>query len=429
MRPLVLPLAALALTAAGGALPDASLRAQARPAPDERPRERVRERTRVDDASVLDRDEVLQRLPGMARMRIAGLDGLNADRAMLGLSLGSSDERGVRVLDVQQGGPAEKAGIAEGDRIVQINETSLTLSREDADDPELRGVGERRLRRVLGAVKPGDEVTLVVARESGRRTLRVKTVAASSLASSLAGEPEVRVFGNGPTRGFIFGDSASRGEVERRMRAWRDSARVQAERRPALGLALQPSGSVRDTLGLFVGSVTEGGPAEKAGLVEGDRIAAINGVDVRVPRDDVEDDMAGGARATRFTRELRKAKPGDDVRLRVWTDGRYRDVTVKAGRAADVFKYQDGDMIRFGGDGMFTLPMPPRAPLAPSAPRAPRAPGAPGRVQIYRYPDGASFAPMPPLPPEVRTLRALPRVPAPPAPPARAARLRRWSEV
>jgi hypothetical protein len=427
MRPLVLPLAALTLSVVA---PDARLDAQERrPAPQterdrERPREQTREQTRErtrerlrDDDIVFERGRVFETYPGgVTRLRVGGVD--DESRAVLGLTLGSSDDRGVRVVDVAQGGPADRAGIAEGDRILQINETSLTLSREDADDPELRGVGERRLRRVLAAAKPGDEVTLVLSRESGRRTVRVRTVAGSELADAGG----TRIFGSAPARSrtFLLPDSAARGAMQGRLRAWRDSVRVQAERRPALGLGLQPSGSVRDTLGLFVGSVTEGGPAEKAGLVEGDRIAAINGVDVRVPRDDVEDGMAGGARASRFTRELRKAKPGDDVRLRVWTEGRYRDVSVKVGRAADVFRdRQDGFLRLDGEDGAFMMPMPPRAPLAPGAPRGP------GRVEVYRYP----MAPLRPSMPNATMLRTLPRVPAPPAPPMRALQLRRWSDV
>ena len=44
-----------------------------------------------------------------------------------------------------------------------------------------------------------------------------------------------------------------------------------------LGVSTSTAGE-RDTLGLFVSAVTPGGPAEKAGIEEGHRIAAINGV-------------------------------------------------------------------------------------------------------------------------------------------------------
>jgi hypothetical protein len=372
MRPLELSLAALALAAAG-ALPPAPLDAQVR--------------ARVLTPS-RDRSVVIDREGDVIRLRPSAFD---ADRAVIGVSLGAGDERGVRVVDVTEGGPADKAGVEEGDRIVSINGTSLAIPREDADDPELGDVGARRLTRALRALKAGDEVTLVVARGTERRTVRVKTVAGDQLSR---GDFAVRTFPGG----YAFGDSAGRRSAEQRMRAWRDSLRAEQERRPALGIAVQPSGSVRDTLGLFVASITSGGPAEKAGLVEGDRIAAINNVDVRVPREDVEDGMAARARSSRFTRELRKARPGDDVTLRVWSEGRYRTVTLKAGRATDVFK-GDGGMTMIGGDGEFLLPS--RVPMLPGM--APTAPLLPGRVEMLRTPRRPT-APMPPTAP-VRTLR------------------------
>src|SRR3954468_17625755 len=48
--------------------------------------------------------------------------------------------------------------------------------------------------------------------------------------------------------------------------------------RAALGVVTSSTGTPRDTLGLMITSISRGGPAEKAGLEEGNRIAAINGV-------------------------------------------------------------------------------------------------------------------------------------------------------
>ncbi|MGK2961655.1 MAG: PDZ domain-containing protein [Gemmatimonadaceae bacterium] len=107
-------------------------------------------------------------------------------------------------------------------------------------------------------------------------------------------------------------------------------------KRAALGIQLSSTGSLRDTLGVFVSRVTPKGPAENAGVVEGDRIVSINGVDLRLNAADAGDSYASGLASRRLTRELRKASPGARVNLRVWSGGRVRDVQVTAGSAADL---------------------------------------------------------------------------------------------
>ena len=65
-------------------------------------------------------------------------------------------------------------------------------------------------------------------------------------------------------------------------------------KRAALGLQLSPTGTARDTLGVFVSGVTPKGPAENAGIYEGDRIVSINGIDLRVAKGDIDDSYASG---------------------------------------------------------------------------------------------------------------------------------------
>jgi S1-C subfamily serine protease len=119
-------------------------------------------------------------------------------------------------------------------------------------------------------------------------------------------------------------------------RAEAAASREALANRAALGINLATMGNVRDTLGVFVTSVVADGPAERAGIVEGDRIAAINGVNLRVPREDVSDPMAGQARVARLQRELSTVAPGATVTLQVYSGGRTRDLTVTAGRASDL---------------------------------------------------------------------------------------------
>ena len=142
------------------------------------------------------------------------------------------------------------------------------------------------------------------------------------------------------------------GETECRIfrRADMDSTLM---KRAAIGVQLGSTGTARDTIGVFVTRVTPKGPAENAGIVEGDRLVSINGVDLRVNAADAGDSYASGLASRRVTRELQKLAPGAAVNLRVWSGGRVRDVRVTAGRAYDL---RDGNSFGYIfnglGDGM-----------------------------------------------------------------------------
>jgi hypothetical protein len=124
--------------------------------------------------------------------------------------------------------------------------------------------------------------------------------------------------------------------LRRRMVYRLDSAMA---KRAALGLELRSTGTRRDTLGVFVEAVTPKGPAETAGIIEGDRIASINGVDLRTALADVEDSYTNGLAAHRLTREVQKLTPGNRVTLRIYSGGRFRDVQVTAGKASEVMRF------------------------------------------------------------------------------------------
>ena len=264
----------------------------------------------------------------------------DGDRAMLGVSTGSSGKRdtlGLLVESVTPGSPAEKAALEEGNRIASINGVSLKLAREDAGESDMSGTMTNRLMREMRKLKAGDEATLDVWAGGRYKNVKVKTVAASDLS------PE-------------------------RM------TRQDAEDRPALGISMGSNGSKRDTLGVFVSGVTEGGPAEKAGIVEGDRIASVNGVDLRVPKEDAGDWSAAGARIARLQREVAKLKPGQTVDLSVVEGGHARAVKVTLGRAADLERTNGFSFSRSDGGSFFTMPRTPMRPMSPMPPMAPMAP-------------------------------------------------------
>jgi hypothetical protein len=210
-----------------------------------------------------------------------------------------------------------------------------------------------RLVREMRKLKAGDEVTLEVWNGGRYRTVKVKTVAADDLT------PE-------------------------RM------TRQDAEGRAALGISLGSTGSKRDTLGVFVSSVSENGPADKAGITEGNRIASINGVDLRVPKEDIGDWSVASARVARLQREIAKLKPGQTVDLSIVEGGRARTVKVTLGRAKDIerttgFSFSTGDGSSFIMRPR--VPMPPMNPMEPMSPMPPMLPTAPmaprSRIRVF----------------------------------------------
>ena len=126
-------------------------------------------------------------------------------------------------------------------------------------------------------------------------------------------------------------------------------------KRPAIGIQLSPTGTMRDTLGVFVSRVVPKGPAERAGIFEGDRIVSINGVDLRVNAADAEDSYAANLPSRRLTREVGKLNPGGVANLRVWSGGRVRDVQVTVGNAWDLRESGSYGMLLDGVGGVRQL--------------------------------------------------------------------------
>lgn len=270
-----------------------------------------------------------------ARVWISSRD--RDDRPRLGLTTGSGGRRdtlGLLVIGVTPSGPADRAGLVEGDRIASIDGVNLRLSREDAEADDMSGVLSNRLIRQLAKKKPGDEVELRVWSEGRSKALRVKTVDADSL---------------------------------RELTRDRTFTRVDRDERPVLGLTLGATNSRRDTLGLMVMRVVPDGPAEKAGIVEGERIASLDGVDLRTPSEDLEDGEMVGIRISRLSRELRNLDVSKDVELRVTSARETRTVRVRPVKASSLPR--DGRGAFYFGDGLMGEVAVPPVPPLPAMPR------------------------------------------------------------
>jgi serine protease Do len=273
---------------------------------------------------------------------------IHDDRPMIGVTTAAESERadtlGLRITDVTEDSPAAKAGLKVGDRIQAVNGVNLRADRADAGEEDYDGVLNRRLQREVQATKAGESVELRVLSDGQSRTVRVAPVPAQELVGAF-----------GQLGGFATGPEAT---LFRKMND-----------RAVLGLSVTSTGTLRDTAGVFVQSVSKDGPAEKAGIYEGDRIAAVNGVSLKVSREDAEDASVGATRSERLARELAKLKVGDAAELTVVSAGRSRTVRVTTVRASELNDSREATF-DFGG---------------------PR-----GTVRMFRSPEGGEFRVRPP---------------------------------
>jgi predicted metalloprotease with PDZ domain len=237
-------------------------------------------------------------------------------RAVIGVSTTNSsssrDTLGVLVATVRSGSPADKAGIEEGNRIASINGVNLRLAAADIGDDAMAGVLSRRLSRELDKLKAGDDVDLQVYANGQMKNVKIKTIASE--------------------------------ELDNRVHRMDD--------RPTLGLNLASTGSARDTIGVFVMGVEDGGPAAKAGIEEGSRIASINGVDLKGRKVEDEDWVFRRSNVTKLGDEVSRLKAGDVADLRVYYNGQYRSVKVTVGKMGDLPRH--GRTVRIMGGDNFT---------------------------------------------------------------------------
>jgi putative serine protease PepD len=97
-------------------------------------------------------DAIKRALPALEK-------GEQVEHAYLGVQMSTAAVGGATIGAVVDGGPADDAGLRQGDRVVRIGDTDV----REPDD----------VSTAVNARKPGDKVEIVVVRDGDRRTLNV----------------------------------------------------------------------------------------------------------------------------------------------------------------------------------------------------------------------------------------------------------------
>ena len=224
-------------------------------------------------------------LMGFVLLIVSCIPALAQDSGWIGVSIEDQKDGGAIVRRVEPRSPAEKAGLKEGDVIVEFNKEEV--------------VGVQQLTRLVRETPVGRTVDVKVRRENRDETLKVTT----DRGPDLRGRFELTL-----PNTQIFTD-----------RIARDMPRVQINSvyvREGIRVE-QMTDQLRDFFGVFsnngvlVTSVDSGSAAEKAGLKAGDVITAINGRNIQSPGD--------------FGRELR---PGSKPTLKIIRDKQEREIKI-----------------------------------------------------------------------------------------------------
>jgi len=203
--------------------------------------------------------------------------------------------KGITVLEVVADGPAEDAGIVPGDTLLQIDDTTLDAATNIAD--------------LIAAHKPGDEIRLTVRHSGSSEDTEVKVTLGENPDESGTAYLGIRYR---PVSAAPLGwlPPAAR---DRRMDPGRqlpDILKNYDKLKSHLkflescsDFRIQPEDS-EAACGLLVAQVAAGSPAEKAGLVSGDMILALDGEDLTTRQ--------------AFMEAIQAHQPGDRVSLTLY---------------------------------------------------------------------------------------------------------------
>jgi serine protease Do len=225
---------------------------------------------------------MMKRISFIAAMLFAVSPALAQDSGWIGVSITDGSDQGAIVRRVDPNSPADKAGLKEGDVIVEFNRQAV--------------IGVQQLTRLVRETPVGRTVDVKVRRNNNDQTLKVTTERASPYRAGRNFEfvmPDVRV--NLP-------------RIEVHTTYTQGGIRVEQ-----LTDQLRDFFGVYSSSGVLVASVDAGSAGEKAGLKAGDVITSVAGRTIRTPAE--------------FSREMRTA--GSRAMLKVVRDKKERDINLE----------------------------------------------------------------------------------------------------
>jgi serine protease Do len=217
----------------------------------------------------------------------AAIPALGQDSGWLGISIEDQKEPGAIIRRVESNSPAEKAGLKQGDVIVEFNNEQV--------------IGVQQLTRLVRETPVGRVIEVRVRRDNREETFKVTTERGPELRSGSFGLELPNV--------HILADSVLRDMPRLQVSTVYVRAGIRVEQ---MTDQLRDFFSVYGNNGVLVTSVDSGSAAEKAGLKAGDVITTIDGKSVQTPAE--------------FSREVRAdSKPT----LKIIRDKQEREIRIE----------------------------------------------------------------------------------------------------
>jgi len=206
------------------------------------------------------------------------------------------DERGILVLDVTTGSPADKAGLQGSVKDVELNGSNTKVGGDIITS--INGLATKDFDSLVAylysSTNVGDSVKLTIIRNGKQETLDLSLVARPTQTASVQNnQPETTV---GKARLGV----------------------ATMDLNPQIAKALNLA---EDTKGVLIKNIQQGSPADKAGLHGSDKSITLNGEDILVGGDIITKLNEKLITTTReLQTELGQYKPGDEISLTILRD-------------------------------------------------------------------------------------------------------------